>query len=226
MTPKQLPKKQIEGMVEAAFTRVEGAVARGLQSGNASIGALFELWLVKSAKHSELAHPTRRAPATQQQIEVAEKRIGCSLPVQLKALYQSSDGTDWIIPKGAHLLPRQGYFPPLSELRIAEELSVPFSTILAKTTRKSSGNTASGNSVKVVKPSLWAFLQEPEQTLLPQDLDSFLALQLPTKATCLLMAHMPMFGLAAGAALDFEGGIASRYENLAQWLSVQLELEF
>jgi hypothetical protein len=208
--------------VEAALTNVEDAIARGLNNPASSVAALLDQWLLEKAKHTQLAYPIRRPPARRSQIDDAETRLGFPLPSQLKELLLSSDGVDWLVPAGAGLLPRDGYFPPAAALQLAGELAKPLTAFVREARQRARKRGRDTDAVDIGEPGIWSFLKPPTQRIGFDDLDALLALQIPIEATCLLMAPRPMFGLAAGTVLDFEGLRASRYESLASWLAVQI----
>jgi hypothetical protein len=224
MAHEPSPSKNVQNFVKAGFAEVEDAVKRGLNKPAISIAALLDQWLLDEAKYTHVAHRIRRPPASCSQIADAEARLGFLLPSQLKDLLLASDGIDWVMPPGAPLLPRVGYFPPASALNLAGNLARPLSSFVQETRRRARQRGTDPDAVDIGEPGIWSFLSPPTQRIQFDDLDALLALQIPTHATCLLMVPRPMPGLAPGTVLDFEGLRATRYESLAHWLSVQIEL--
>lgn len=203
------------------------SVDRKLQNSRSDVdsapSSLMAAWLETNSSPAFPVKPVPRAPASSATIDACEARLRCKLPDQVRELYQSMDGLDWI-PSAGDPMEFGGHFPPLASLSIAGELAPPLSVRLAAYWKEFAEDEEPA-AVEVFGPgAISHMVEEPELVLPFEVLDRFLALQEPPSESCILIAHDASLPLQYGEVLELEGLLATRYQSLSHWLSASTSL--
>ncbi|WP_374325159.1 SMI1/KNR4 family protein [Azonexus sp.] len=200
-----------------AMLGVDRAVSAAAAGKDRPPGEMIELWLDSKLLQASGLAPQRQPAASATQIAAAEARLGWPLPAQLCDFYRASNGIAW-----SAVGEIGGYFPALDQLATGGELVPPLSARQEAHWRKHRAKTGEGRRIGLYPPGVFSVLGEPECWLDFAELDPFLALQQVSTSCCLLIAQRPGLAVPVGHVLDVENLMATHFESLAHWLSVQL----
>jgi hypothetical protein len=185
--------------------------------------ALIDAWIAVMSNPAFPLRPVRRPPASPENLEAAEARLGHSLPEQVRELYESTDGLAWVASAGRPMS-FGGHFPSIDVLRLAGQLETPFSTQLQRNWVEFDEPEQPRN-IELYGPAVMSHIvDEPQHIFSFADMDEFLALQVSNDARCILIAHRDGLGVPVGVVLAVESLLATRYESLSHWISANTSL--
>jgi SMI1 / KNR4 family (SUKH-1) len=222
---KRLPTaSEIAFICKKAFTTVDDALNAARLDIHSPLSTLIDSWISAMSGGALPLRPVRRPPATATDIQKTELRLGFPLPGQVRELYMSTNGLDWIRTAGQPF-PFGGHFPPLDQMVLAGHLPVSLSRLSLQHWELHRKEAGEPKVVELFTPgSLTHVLGNPESTFSFADLDRFLALQIPPNSRCLLVAHCEGLGVPKDSVIEVENLIATRYESLSHWLSAHVKV--
>jgi hypothetical protein len=222
---RRLPTvSEIASIWQKAFATVDGALDAARSDIHSPPSTLIDSWISAMSDPALPLRPIRRPPASCADIQKAESRLGFSLPEQVRELYLSTNGLEWIRTAG-HPFSFGGHFPPLDRLVLAGHFPDALSRLSLQHWEQYRKEVGEPKVVELFAPgSLTHVLGDPETTLSFEDLDLFLSLQIPPDTGCLLIAHRDELGVPKDSVIEVENLTATRYESLSHWLSSHVKI--
>ena len=177
---------------------------------------VLEAWLASSNRLPELWSATTRLPATEDQLVVTERRLGATLPPDIRDFYRLTDGLEAktgtdpfpspFVGVGA-LIPCGQHRPPLSQQCDAqwkewgEEQEEP-------------------RALRIFPNNMRNILtDEDEGEISFAEADGWIALEIPRDAGCLAFELRGGLKYPAGTVFEVENLQATRYGNLREWFA-------
>jgi len=221
--PTQDERDKLASIWVRAITQVDAALNSSLDKVETAPSALIDGWIATQSKPAFPLRPVRRPPATGQDFDATETRLQCSLPSQVRELYESTNGLEWVRSTGRPMN-FGGHFPPLEKLVLARDLLPPLSKRIHKQWSNNTDREGPA-AVEVYGPAVLAHMtEEPLLTLSLDEIDQYLALHHPPDEQCLLIAHRDGLGVPVGTIIEVEGLLGTVYQSLSHWLGAQLSL--
>lgn len=222
---RRLPTvSELASIWKKAFATVDGALDAARSDVRSPPSTLIDAWIDVMSDPALPWRPMRRPSASCADIQEAEARLGFSLPGQVRELYMATNGLEWIRTAGQPF-PFGGYFPPLDRLVLAGDLPEALSRLSLRHWEQHRKETGEPRVVELFAPgSLTHVLDDPECTFSFEDLDRFLALQIPPHTGCLLIAHRDDLGVPKDAVVEVENLTATHYESLSHWLASRIKV--
>jgi hypothetical protein len=221
VTHKSPSSTDFAAIWQKAIATVDDALESSKGQTHAPASTLIDRWIAKYSNPAFPLRPVRRSPASAVEIQAAESRLGHPLPEQVRELYLATDGLDWVRSTGRDMS-FGGHFPPLRLLGLARDLEVPFSTQLLRHC-ETYDEPDETRHVELFGPAVLAHVvEEPELIFEFEELDAFLALQVASDATCILIAHREGLRVPVGTVLHIENVLATRYSSVSHWLAADV----
>jgi len=201
-----------------AIAKTIFAVRRAKKEGNAlarlPLPELLPKWLEIMSSDPDIPFPLLRSPASASEIADAERRLGITLPDELKTFYALSDGIGWSAAD------YRNDFVRISELKPSCRYDPPLSEQLRKEWESWGRENGEPEGLPVFSTSLVDLgANRYESVLSFQEVDNMLALETPDSGCAVLIVAQPHPLLPEGTVLDLENLVATRYSNIADWLS-------